>query len=242
MNKLKKFVFIIFAVLILSGCSVSTSKETGAKIVNDDTIKSLLESHIISLQSLPKTLELYVKGSGETKDYTADDKLNLGLEMRFNNAGIPSLTQQQILNLQAKQITNVTGYIPSTDVEDNIKSIFGPVTIEHKNMTGCPTFIYDDTEKIYYINSNCTVEQTSTIISFVDKVTSEDNIYYVTVYAGLIDNNKVYADFNKSEVVKELLTDEQYAISDETKEQFTKITYTFTKNSNGEYVFTSLKI
>lgn len=241
MNKLKKIVFVFIAIILLAGCEMKGSNESQTKEITDEVILGIIRNNISSLDNIPKTIELYTNGSGQASDYTNDEKLLHGLDVAITSRASSELTAEQLQTIKEKNLLNITSVVSVEEAQSYVSNLFGPTTLKHANIEGCPSYIYDETEKLYYVQEGCTKEVTSSPISFVDRVTNKDNIYYATVYVGLIDGNKVYSDFSKSKIVKELDLNELYEITDDNKEEFSKYTYTFTKNSNGSYVFTELK-
>ena len=241
MGKVKKIVFIFVAIILLAGCDTKNSNTSQAKEITDEVILGTIRNNISSLDNISKTSELYTKGLGQASDYTADEKLRYGLDSAITSRASSDLTAEQLQSIKEKQLLNITSVVSVEEAQGYVSNLFGPTTLKHANVEGCPSYIYNETEKLYYVQEGCTKEVTSSPISFVDRVTNKDNIYYVTAYVGLIDGTKVYSDFNKSKIVKELDLNELYEITDDNKEEFSKYTYTFTKNSNGSYVFTELK-
>lgn len=241
MSKLKKIVFVFVAIILLAGCEANSSKESQAKEITDEVILGIIRNNISSLDNIPKTTELYTNGSGQAKDYANDEKLLYGLEVAINSRANTELTAEQLQKIKEKNLVNITSVVSVEEAQRYVSDLFGPTTLKHANLVGCPSYVYDETEKIYFVQSGCTKEAIPTPISYVDRVTNKDNVYYATVYVGLIDGNKVYNDFNKTKIVQELNLNESFEIKSDNKEEFSKYTYTFTKNSNGAYVFTSLK-
>lgn len=240
MNKLKKLIFVFVAIILLAGCDVTSKEESQTKEITDEVILGIIKNNVSSLDNIPKTIELYTNGSGQAKDYTNDDKLFYGLDVAINSKADSELTTEQLQKINQNNLTNVTSVVSVEEAQGYVSDLFGPTTLKHANVSGCPSYIYDETEKIYYVQFGCTKETISLPISYVERVTNKDNLYYATVYVGLIDGNNVYNDFNKTKVVQELGLNESFAITNDNKEEFSKYTYTFTKNSNGSYVFTSL--
>lgn len=241
MDKLKKIVFVFVAIILLAGCETKGSNESQTKEITDEVILGIIRNNISSLDNIPKTTELYTNGSGQASDYTNDERLLHGLNAAITSRASSELTAEQLQTIKEKNLLNITSVVNVEEAQSYVSNLFGPTTLKYANVEGCPSYIYDETEKLYYVQEGCTKEVTSSPISFVDRVTNKDNIYYATVYVGLIDGNKVYSDFSKSKIVKELDLNELYEITDDNKEEFSKYTYTFTKNSNGSYVFTELK-
>ena len=238
MNKIKNLLLVFAMIFLLSGCTKNTVEEK-KEIVNDEAIITKLRNQIISLESLDKTIELYTKGSGKSTDYTNEDMLRYGLNVRMSSATIPALTQAEIQLLASKNILNVSGAIEASYVGDEISKNFSMSSVKYTSLTGCPSFYYDEDNSRFYIQSKCVSQSKNSIYSYIDKVEKKDNTYYVTIYAGLSDGSSVYNDFNKSKVVVDLLSKADYTITDNDKKDYTLYTYEFEKNGNGNYIFKS---
>lgn len=240
MKNFKKLAFVFVILVLLSGCGKTTSSSNKKEEVKDEEAINALTNQIISLEYLAKTRELYTKGEGKAEDYTNEDKIRFGVESRIAQAGVPALTQEEMVELNSKGITNVASYVDLSDAANYINSNFEESVKTYSSVTGCPTYTYDESTKRFYIQATCQTEDATTIVSTIDKMTKDGNKYYVTVYAGLNDGSAVYADFDKKKIVKTLAKDETYSITKEDKEQFTKFTYTFEKNSNNKYIFKTI--
>lgn len=236
MNKLKKIVLVFVIAVLLGGCTKNTTEEK-KEIVTDEAIIATLKNQIVSLESLDKTIELYTNGSGKSTDYSNEDKLRYGLNVRMSSATVPALTQTEIQLLETKNILNVSSYVDSADVAKYISDNFSMATVDFTNLTGCPAYFYDKDNSRFYIQTNCVSQNNNSIYSYIDNVEKKDNIYYVTVYTGLSDGTSLYNDFNKSKVVVDLLSNQDYTITDNDKKEFTLFTYEFEKNGNGNYIF-----
>lgn len=241
MKNLKKFIFVFIILCLTAGCGSKSSSEEQLPQVTDDAITNVIKGHVIDLESVPATIDLYKKGKFTADDYKLTDKIQYGLNSSFGLETNIDLSAQEIANLKARNINNVTSYIEVSEVENAIDSTFGSIDIKHEGEVGtCPKYTYDSTDKRYYVNESCTLDQKS-IISYVSSINYEGNLYYATVYVGFIENNKVYNNVKKSKVIKELASEESYAIDEENKDDFEKYTYTFTKNSDGNYIFTKVE-
>ncbi len=241
MNKFKKIVFVFLVLLLTAGCGAKEEAETNYTEVKDETIINVIKGHVVNIETLPKTIELYKKDSFQASDYSNDDLLQFGLNSSFGQETNIDLTPAQINNLKAKNITNVSSYLTIDNVEDAIKDTFGAKSVTYADkINGCPSYIYDASESVYYVNETCTVNE-ERVVSYISNISYDNNLYYATVYVGLVSNNKIYGDVNKAKAVADLAPEQSYVIDDDNKESFTKYTYTFTKNSDGKYVFTSVE-
>lgn len=236
MNKIKKFLLVFVMVVLLCGCTKNTTEEKKEK-VTDETVITAIKNQITALESLDKTEELYKKGEGKSEDYTNEDKLRYGLEARISSAAVTALTPTEIQYLASRNILNVTSYVDSSEVSKYIGKNFASSTVDFVNLSGCPAYYFDSNNSRFYIQTQCVSQDTSTIYSYIDSVEMKDNVYYVTVYAGLSDGTNLYNDFNKSKVVVDITSNQEYTISDNDKKDYTVFTYKFEKNTNGDYIF-----
>lgn len=235
MKKLRYFVALL-VVTLLAGCTNSTSSSS-YKDVKDDAIRNLLTNYVIAIESSPKTIELYKKDKATIKDYKNEDMLLIGLNTAYGLESEIDLTPAQVAHFEKNNMKNVYSYINSSDVESNINKIFGSTTVKNATTNSCPNYIFNQQQSVYYVQHNC--ENKDKILSYISSVKNDGNLYLVEVYAGYISNNTLYGDVNKSKKIKDLEVEESYTIDDSNKGSFTKYTYTFKKNSDGNYIFDS---
>ncbi len=246
MKKFKKFIFVFVLIVLLTGCNSTQNTTKESEKVEDEIVLQTISNQVITLEQLPKTLELYKKGEAKIDDYTNEDKLRYSIDAVTSSRVVENNVSQEKKNeLAAKGITNVNAFIPSDELGEQITSVFGISTINYDNISGCPNYIYVEADKGYYSQElpDCN-EQTSEdkLISKIGNVTVIDNVYTAEFYVGVISNNTVYSDFNKTKVVKALGDSETYTISDEDKSKFSKVTYKFKKDSNSNLNLVSFKI
>lgn len=242
MKKIGRFLFVFVAILLVAGCDTNDDNSNIAKTVSDDSVLNILKSHIVSLENSSTTLELYKKSSFKASDYSNDDILAIGLNTSLGLELDTDLTKTEKVELAKKGIKDVDVYITVNDVDSTINNIFGVVNMKYNDKVGsCPTYIYDKENGRYYVNKVCD-NNSDKLISYMDKVTNKDNVYYVDVYSGIISNKKVYGSLDKSNSIDELGEEETYTIGKDNKEKFTLVKYTFTKNTDGKYVFTDAKV
>lgn len=207
-------IFLIFIIIIATGCGNNNNKiaEEPEKILNNFKIQINLENKIKTLELLPKTIEMYKNGNGDLSDYTNSDKILLGINSRNDQ----------------------NNYYATTDEIGNyVYQMFGPTTLEFKNIND--NFIYDEINNIYYINNDIT---SSSVISYIDKITYKDNTYYATVYVGVKEDDGVYGDFDKDNLIHVL----DYNDSDELeRDKYMKFIYEFKTIAENTYVFSNLK-
>lgn len=247
MKNIKKLVFIFVMIVLLTGCnSNESSKESRTEKVTDESVLTNITNVVTNLEQLPKTLELYKKGSAEVSDYTDEDKIMYAINDITSSRSITNnVTEEKQKELVAKGINGVSMFIPSNEVAEKINTTFGISSVKHLNITGCDNYLYVEEDKNYYVQhvENCeepVVEDA--LISKLGEVKKQDNNYTAEVYVGVISNNSVYYDLSKSKVAKALAEDESYSISDEDKTKFTKVIYTFKNNENNNIVLVSYKV
>ena len=210
MKKIKYLVCLL--VLILCGCTkdISNNIET-EKVVKDDLVINNLTNQIKVLETLDTTYNLYNNGHGSIKDYTNDDKILYGINMSIRNEKI-----------------NNNKYILLQDIKKYSKNNFGPTSYSFHTIDN---FIFDNNR--YIVNYK---NKDVSIISYIDKITTKYNYYYVTVYVGIKNNDEIYGDLEEMKLVQLLYDDIQYDIDEKDKESFTKFKYKFEKNFEGNYI------
>lgn len=237
MKRIKKIALACLMVLLLAGCGTKEEEKPNLKKVEDDLVINTVSAHVIAMENLPKTIELYKGNSFTVSDYSSNDIILYGLNTSFGLENNIDLTAEEIKDLEARNIKDVTSYMNVSDVEGAIADTFDSVSIKHvANIGTCPSYIYDGNQNKYYVNETC-VNNVDRIISYVDTVEYDENTYYVNVYAGLQSGNKVYGDMDKKALIKEMAAEETYVIDDDNKSNFIKYTYIFTKNASNKYIF-----
>ena len=240
MNKISKYVLLFIVVSLLVGCSKKQTTSNKIKEVKDEEIITILQNKITILEGLTKTKEIYTKGDGKASDYIDEDKIRYGINYKISTAGVPALSNEEIVSLKQKGINDVSSYIEIKEISNTINGTFSDSITKYIDSNGCPKYIYDEVKERYYIQSKCETEDSTSIISRIDKVTNKNNKYYVDVYAGLNDGTNIYSDFDKKNLIKILSSNDSYTITDEDKKMFTKFKYTFEKTSDGMYIFKSI--
>lgn len=208
---MRKYILLVL-IILLCGCTkeVSDNIET-EKVVKDDSIIWILSDQIKGLEKLDTTYDLYKKGRGTIDNYTNDDKILYGIN-------------EAIIKDNAEDYK----YVYINVIKNYLKKMFGPNNISFHTIDN---YIFDNDKYIInYENNN------KSIVSYIDKVTVKYNYYYVTVYAGIIDNDEVYGDFDETKLVQVLYNDMQYDIDKKDYKSFTKYKYKFMKNYEGNYI------
>jgi len=210
---MRKVRYIIFLLLfILCGCTKEVSDNIEIeKVVKDNLIIHNITNQIKGLETLNTTYNLYTKGHGSIKDYSNDDKVLYGINMSIRNEKIKDNKYIEINNIKAYSNSNFGhNKLSFHTIEDYILDNNGYI-VNYKNKE---------------IN----------IVSYIDKITTKYNYYYVTVYVGIKHNDEVYGDLDEMKLVQLLYDDVQYDIDEKDKESFTKYKYKFEKNFEGKYI------
>lgn len=230
--------FILVSSLFIVGCE-SKKEETNIKIVSDETIKTTLTNQISAIESISKTVELYKKDKIMNNDYSNEDYINMVLNQIVNTHQDTYLNSKEISLLNSSNI-KANSYVSSNEVIAAVKDLTGPKTIDKVlKIEGCPSYTYDAKTDRYYINSNCKVNDR--IISYVDEITYKDNEYFAVVYYGFVSDNVLYDNVNKNSEIAKLDSEGSYTIDKDNKDKFSKYTYKFVKNSDGDFVFESIE-
>ena len=244
MKKVKKFIFVITLLIIVSGCS-NSSKTSSEPLeqVKDEVIINIIKNQVSSLEYLETTKKGYEKGTLSINDYNNTDKILYGLEYRIAQGALQTLNKEQLIEAQKLGVKDANEFINVSEVEKYINKTFGAISVNHETINKCPAFYYNKDNKLYYIINNCKSEKTSEIVSYIDDITKKGNEFYATVYAGLIDNenNQVYGNFEKTKIIEQIDEKKSFEINQENKKEFTEFTYTFIKNSDGNYVFSKIQ-
>lgn len=238
MKRFKKILFLMIILILVGGCGKKEKDIKDAKLVTDINIKSTIANHVATIEDLPKTIDLYKKDEVKPQDYDNNDIIKLGIIANVSYRNDIYLTDAEKKALTAKNITGVESYVDVNDINNSINDIWGPINIKHsETLKGCPTYIFEQNR--YYIKNDCQTTQ-DRLISYIDKITVDGNKYYASVYVGLISNNVLYGDVNKDNKIVELDPEGSYPIDKTNKDKFSKYIYTFSKNSDGKYVFAGI--
>ena len=218
MKRVIKYLFI-FIIMILSGCTnkESVSNIKAEKIVNNKDIVNKLVLQVKGIESLDKTIELYFNGHGNIKDYDDNDKILYGLNYALINHEFNNLS------------------ISSNVITNNISKVFDVSNIKYKSIN---QYLFNN--DTYNIDTNYK-EKNKKIISYIENVTFMDDYYYVTVFAGLINHDEIYGDFNQEKLVKLLDDNDIYEISEKDKNDYTEYKYKFKKDDDNNFIFVDLE-
>ena len=244
MKKIKSFIFIITLLIIVTGCGNGdkTTSEPREE-VKDEVVINIIKNQVLGLEYLDTTKKGYENGSISIDDYSDTDKILYGLEYRIAQGGLQTLNKEQLLEAEKLNIKDASEFINVSEVEKYITKTFGAVSVKHDSISGCPEFKYSSQNKMYYVIKTCENKNTNSIVSYIDDITKKGNEYYATVYIGVIDNERyqVYGNFEKTKLIEQIEKDESFEINQENKNDFTEYTYTFIKNSDGNYIFSKIQ-
>lgn len=138
--------------------------------------------------------------------------------------------------------------IDQEKVEELYYSIFGTQKINHRQVNGCPMFIYDYKNKKYYGSAQCGGTTGSVLSIYRYKYTQEGNNYhvYLSLGSGKIsdDDGKSYCfrDYQMKEAYEDCTVDQSGSFVNENNyKNFSRYKYTFIKDNNGDYIFSKLE-
>lgn len=136
-----------------------------------------------------------------------------------------------------------------SDIEDLYQQLFGTkiTSYSETKSTGCPSFEYNENNKVYYLYGDCSGLEGEVGLIYVNKATKKKNEAYIYVnigtyikdYYGSGEKN-VYDGIEQKTVVDKATTDD-YKIDEKNYTKFSEYKYTFTKDENDNYHFTKIE-
>ena len=207
------FVFII----IITGCGTNNNEliEKPEKILDDFEVQVNIEDKINNLELLPTTIDMYKNGFGSSNEYTDMDKILLGINSKLFYESSNEF------------------YITNDEISNYVYQTLGNTSIKYDNIDIDLKKYSDNT---YYVNKEL---PKSTVISYIDKITYKNNIYHALVYVGVIEDDGIYGDFNKENMISVLTYNNKF--NETEKNKYMKFLYEFKTIDNNKYVFSNLK-
>lgn len=232
----------------------SSNKETDNKErpIEYKAIRDELRQKVSNLEEINSIeTEGYRSGYIYKKDTTNQDipndiKLQLALDSIYSLSAASIVTTDYNFGQLDSQIFR---QIYVEDVEDYYYSLFGSKNVNHKDYSGtCPMYIYDSKNNKYYGASECGGTSAIGIVTYINKYSQDDSHAYVYVSLGSINGEyqKIYTDYSQNnEYTKESFDDftgsNGSEINESNYKDFSQYKYTFNKNSDGSYYFSSIK-
>lgn len=188
---------------------------------------------------------------------TNEDKLTIVLKSSQNNY-TPVSVEQKNMDLPSEwEFLKTTGtetlkQIKVSSVKEKYNSLFGLDEINYNSSNNtCPMFIYDKTNQVYYVSSECGGTSAGNIFSYKTNYVKKGDEAFIDVYFGMslpVDDEKssifntVSKDIPDTEIPYKTVRniDEQIITKDNYKD-FEKYRFTFKLNSNKEYNFVKLE-
>lgn len=117
--------------------------------------------------------------------------------------------------------------IDASTVKERYKSIWGENLTENKEISPCPAFIYDDTNKLYYYNNTCGGMSPGTVYFYINKYEIIEDYLYAYVNIGFkspIENSSNWAIFDKqiSSKIEEISEGSNYEINSSNYTKFSE--------------------
>ena len=132
-------------------------------------------------------------------------------------------------------------------IEKEFSKLFdGTIKYQDYDMEeNCPGFYYDELNKVYYRISECGGTEPSSINTYVNKISYNNNNYYVYLNVGYFEiGDKLYIDIDKSKVAEGVNIPQEFStslINETNYMQFSEYKFTFEKNSEGNYIYKSIE-
>lgn len=188
-----------------------------------------------------------------------EEKLNIVLESLSNSYTSITIPKEEIeKSIGSYYINNVledNKQITIDKVKIRYRELFGSNIDKFNHIEGCPTYLYDSINNVYYITTKCTKGVSSNKEYTYDiKYTKEDNYAYVYISVGTAykNNNKSSDGENKfniykgysSAIYKEEVSEkeaEEFNINKDNYDNFTIYKYKFFKDDTNNYYFVSVE-
>lgn len=224
------------------------------KEVTDSLLKEGLSLKIAMLEKISNTeTEKYRSGYIYKKDISnseinSDTKLyNVLQNLYHENEGlIPVTTNYDFKELEPYK--SVATQIDVSLVTERYNDLYGERVVDHKNLDGCPMFIYDAENSKYYGMAECGGTSSTYLKSYNNKYTQLKDDFYVYVSVASITyndqegNSTVYTDYEMQNKYKDVtIAEVENIINSSNYKDFSEYKYTFTKNKNGNYIFSSIE-
>ncbi len=229
-----------------NGNNVQTNDEIhveGIELTDSKIIDALNENIKILSRGeygcFPPIIENLYMNNLDNSTISVDDKLLLSLYSIWKVAEGPESSKK----------------ISAQTVEQHIYKLFGETkNINHKSLAGCPIYTYNENQKIYTYSFACGGGCSPDVVTYNFDYRNEDNKYYVYQSFGRFgydygDSEEddtivtIYKDYNKTQVYKTGTFDElkNFEINSGNFQDFSAYKWTFIKDSEGNYIFDSLK-
>ena len=138
-------------------------------------------------------------------------------------------------------------YVEASIVEEKYKAIFGEGLTNSSIDSTCPVFVYNDTYKKYYLDSDCMIQSNKLSMDyFVYKITSIDDYYHVYMTIDTYKENEdgtvsIYKDVEQKNLYKTISTTDfsNFKLSVDNYKEFDRYKVSFKKNGD-TYLFDSI--
>lgn len=137
--------------------------------------------------------------------------------------------------------------ISSEAILEEYNNLFKNLTIDsiEKHIGTCPSFIYDESNKLFYGGSECGGISFTTTLTYINKYTQLGNNAYVYVSVGTWngETNYIYTDYKSTQKYRaiEEFENSENVITADNYNDFSEYKYTFSKNNDGSYSFVQVE-
>ena len=190
-----------------------------------------------------------------------EEKLNIVLESLKNDytsITIPKeLIEKSIGSYYANMIIEDNKQISIDKVKERYQKLFGTEINNFNHIEGCPTYLYDAVNQVYYETTKCTKGSSINKEYLYDiKYTKEENFAYVYMSVGTafitkpinnINSNEeklnIYKGYSSAIYKEEVSIKEanEFKIDKDNYQEFDIYKYKFFKDSNDNYYFISVE-
>lgn len=187
-----------------------------------------------------------------------EEKLNIVLESLSNSYTSITIPKEEIeKSVGSYYINNVledNKQITIDKVKTRYKELFSSNIDKFHHIEGCPTYLYDSINNVYYITTKCTKGTSiNKEYTYDIKYTKEDNFAYVYVSVGTayINNNissnetklNIYKGYSNAIYKEEvsLKEAEEFNINKDNYNDFSIYKYKFFKDDTNNYYFVSVE-
>ena len=161
------------------------------------------------------------------------------VELDWNNANFSDASLKETL----QEADGKSVVYDAEEFKEKYYEVFGIEPTLTDYTKSCPSYYYESNENVYVEKNGCQNTATLNTYIYINDITENQGSIVVDAYVGAhrsSNTGEYYYDDYEYPKVKNNKT-EQTTITDENKTSFTNYKFTFTKNSNGEYNFTSVE-
>lgn len=260
-------IIAIVLVLVIGGISYVVYRNISADSTAENTEVSITDSIIMEKLSknrdylsarhpsggdFPIDKDLYQKQKINVTEVSETRKLHVALNSLYYEDDFSSIPPNQTILVnnykdELDENRDIEKMITYSAVSDRYKDLFGKNLSSHPDIllssepTPCPAFIYDSSNKLYYSYPMCGGVGAADY-AYNYQYSRNGNTFFVYASVGYGGDivKTVYKGYGTNETLGES-TDTFKGIDASNYNEFSKLKWTFSKNSNDEYHFVSVE-